>query len=322
MASTEGTESDVKDAAPTRKGKTSKQRLLEHVKGLDPDDDERTTISKKISWILRHGAKQAGVPMDSKGWVKIGDLLKCEILDDVEKETLMSVIEASNDQKKRYELKETDDATLIKAYSKDARAKASKASNAASASGTTGTSAMQKLRTDAPEFVPSQVSQMYPMMAAYQWPYYGYAMSPPAPPMAMASAASAGRYRGKIKSFNTEKGFGFIDCPQAHAEYNRDVFVHKSQMGDLQVGAPVSFSVEMNQKGMPQAKDLQPTSGSAGGKGASKGKTQGKGGKAKGGKGESKGKGKGKDSKAAAEKSAEEEAPTAAEEKAAEPAES
>ncbi len=31
--------------------------------------------SKRLSWLLRHGAPEAGVPMDPAGWVEIGDLL-------------------------------------------------------------------------------------------------------------------------------------------------------------------------------------------------------------------------------------------------------
>lgn len=36
-------------------------RTLEQQMSLKPGDDERTEISKKISWILRHGAKKASL---------------------------------------------------------------------------------------------------------------------------------------------------------------------------------------------------------------------------------------------------------------------
>merc|ERR1719162_571522 len=65
--------------------------------------------------------------------------------------------------------------------------------------------------------------------------------------------AGAGRFQGKIKSFNVQKGFGFIECPEAHQIYGRDVFLHKAQIGTYQIGSQVSFAVEMNKTNMPQA---------------------------------------------------------------------
>ena len=34
--------------------KTDPNKVLDQIKSLDPNDDERTMLSKKISWILRH----------------------------------------------------------------------------------------------------------------------------------------------------------------------------------------------------------------------------------------------------------------------------
>merc|ERR1711933_672719 len=70
-----------------------------------------------------------------------------------------------------------------------------------------------------------------------------------------------GRERGRIKSFNTEKGFGFIDCPKMRDKYGRDVFIHKKQMGDLEVGDEITFVCEPNKEGMPQARDITLTDG-------------------------------------------------------------
>merc|ERR1740116_232409 len=99
--------------------KSSKLRTLELIKSLEADDDERTAISKKISWILRHGAAKVNIKADDEGWIKVSDLLETEILEDVTKETLMAVIVDSNAQKLRYKLK--DDCSYIKAYSKTER---------------------------------------------------------------------------------------------------------------------------------------------------------------------------------------------------------
>merc|ERR1719424_1271015 len=67
---------------------------------------------------------------------------------------------------------------------------------------------------------------------------------------------ATGRYQGFIKSFNEQKGFGFIDCGEAHQTYGRDVFLHKAQIANFQIGSQVSFAVEINKNNMPQARDL------------------------------------------------------------------
>jgi cold shock CspA family protein len=70
------------------------------------------------------------------------------------------------------------------------------------------------------------------------------------------AGAGTGRFQGRIKSFNVQKGFGFIECPEAHQIYGRDVFLHKAQIGDFEIGRLVTFAVEMNKNNMPQARDL------------------------------------------------------------------
>merc|ERR1712224_1177782 len=95
---------------------------------------------------------------------------------------------------------------------------------------------------------------------AFGYPPVMPAVWPGAAPFMMdgtAVATAPGRYRGKIKSFNVEKGFGFIDCADTRAQFGRDVFVHKAHIGDFAVGTEVTFTVETNKREMPQAKDLQ-----------------------------------------------------------------
>ncbi|MFA7286713.1 MAG: cold shock domain-containing protein [Patescibacteria group bacterium] len=62
---------------------------------------------------------------------------------------------------------------------------------------------------------------------------------------------------GKIKSLNTEKGFGFI-TPEGS---DKDVFFHKSALvegtfEDLQIGMDVTFETEESDKG-PRAKNVR-----------------------------------------------------------------
>merc|ERR1712217_563148 len=49
-----------------------------------------------------------------------------------------------------------------------------------------------------------------------------------------------------------------MGCQETYALYNRNVFLHKDHWGDgLEVGDVVSFLVELNDKGWPQARNIQ-----------------------------------------------------------------
>lgn len=78
------------------------------------------------------------------------------------------------------------------------------------------------------------------------------------PDMAYApsSILTAKRAHGAIKSFNEEKGFGFIDCPQLKELFGRDVFVHGKQMRGHTVGSACSFAIVLNKDNHPQAFDI------------------------------------------------------------------
>lgn len=64
------------------------------------------------------------------------------------------------------------------------------------------------------------------------------------------------RYAGIISQFNAEKHFGFIQCAETQAVYEKDVFVSDKEIGNFNVGARISFRVVLNQRGHPQARDL------------------------------------------------------------------
>merc|ERR1712054_138047 len=122
----------------------------------------------------------------------------------------------------------------------------------------------------------------YSAMSAWGYPGYGYGGYG----AGQVDAKGNRRFQGRIKSFNSEKGYGFIESAEAYQIHGRDVFLHKAHIGSFAVGTFISFTVDTNKEGMPQARDLAASDGSgqAGGKGKGKGKGK-------------KGDGKGKDKK-------------------------
>jgi len=72
-------------------------------------------------------------------------------------------------------------------------------------------------------------------------------------------------YAGRIKTYNEQKGFGFIECPDTERSFGRDVFVHRLQMmeGSLSIGQQVSFELDTNKNGFPQARNIIPTTPTA-----------------------------------------------------------
>merc|ERR1740121_55522 len=66
-----------------------------------------------------------------------------------------------------------------------------------------------------------------------------------------------GECTGVIKSFNSNNGYGFIECQEIKEKYGADIFLHKQQLGSFQVGDTVLFTAYLNSSGKPQGKDLQ-----------------------------------------------------------------
>eukprot|EP01062_Namystynia_karyoxenos_P001464 TRINITY_DN104_c0_g1_i1.p1 TRINITY_DN104_c0_g1~~TRINITY_DN104_c0_g1_i1.p1 ORF type:complete len:244 (+),score=21.82 TRINITY_DN104_c0_g1_i1:81-734(+) len=66
----------------------------------------------------------------------------------------------------------------------------------------------------------------------------------------VASAVSAERFRGTVKSFNTGSGFGFIKCPVLYKRYRRDVFVHRKDHRGLRAGDKVEFELHSDKAGL------------------------------------------------------------------------
>eukprot|EP00971_Amphidinium_carterae_P196709 3903976-Amphidinium_carterae.1 len=52
------------------------------------------------------------------------------------------------------------------------------------------------------------------------------------------SSHMTGRYLGRVKSFNSKNGFGFIECPETYGKFRRDVFIHKKDTISLHYITP------------------------------------------------------------------------------------
>lgn len=80
-----------------------------------------------------------------------------------------------------------------------------------------------------------------------------------APLPAVGAQESAQEYIGFVTSFQAERGFGFVGCSQTKQIYGTDVYIHKEQFVELEVGVAVYFRVALNPKGMPVARGLRKT---------------------------------------------------------------
>ena len=70
--------------------------------------------------------------------------------------------------------------------------------------------------------------------------------------------ASEERYIGRIKRYQDGPigGYGFIDCDEVKTRFSRDVYIHKNQVIGFQIGDEVSFTIALNNKGEPQARNV------------------------------------------------------------------
>mmetsp|Transcript_54471 Transcript_54471/g.100282 ORF Transcript_54471/g.100282 Transcript_54471/m.100282 type:complete len:799 (-) Transcript_54471:194-2590(-) len=66
------------------------------------------------------------------------------------------------------------------------------------------------------------------------------------------------RFRGVLKVFYAEKGYGFIVCEETYNLYHYDVFAHKKQICGVTIGQVITFAVTFNSRGQPQAQDVRP----------------------------------------------------------------
>jgi len=67
-------------------------------------------------------------------------------------------------------------------------------------------------------------------------------------------------HHGRVKSFNSSRGFGFLACPDLSNKFGgRDIFISRAQVpgGVLQPGQEISFRVALDFKGQPQARSIE-----------------------------------------------------------------
>jgi len=68
-----------------------------------------------------------------------------------------------------------------------------------------------------------------------------------------------GQFKGTVRNYNEQKGFGFIDCEPTKAIYQKDVFFAKAELGKeicVSDGMLVRFGVNVTEKG-PQACNIK-----------------------------------------------------------------
>jgi len=70
---------------------------------------------------------------------------------------------------------------------------------------------------------------------------------------------------GIVKSFNAEKGWGFVTSDEATQMFGKDLFLHKRELGDWvpNAGDQVQFVVQMGSGGRPEAAKVSPAGGAA-----------------------------------------------------------
>jgi len=65
-------------------------------------------------------------------------------------------------------------------------------------------------------------------------------------------------FLGTLKLFSEDKGWGFIDCPDTHRMFGKDMFVHKREFTlPTPNGTRIQFTVELAKDGRPEAKNVQ-----------------------------------------------------------------
>lgn len=98
----------VKSSVDFENGKTIVEPFIKLI-----DSYREMKISKNLSWILRHGAFDLGLTLDSEGWCLLDDILKLEQLQGVTEEEIQYVVQ--NNDKQRFSIKNNNNKIYIRA---------------------------------------------------------------------------------------------------------------------------------------------------------------------------------------------------------------
>jgi len=103
-----------------------------------------------------------------------------------------------------------------------------------------------------------QARQLQPSSGEAPQPASEWAAFGDAGVAAQAGGGDPTRYQGTITNFMPEKRFGFIACEELSKQYGKDTFLSDLEIGENTVGSTVTFRMELNKRGQPQARDLAP----------------------------------------------------------------
>jgi len=72
-----------------------------------------------------------------------------------------------------------------------------------------------------------------------------------------------GAFEGVLTEFNQEKGYGFVECRESHRLFGVNVFIHKKEIEHMgtKIGDTLTFAIQLNAKGQPQAVGFREYSG-------------------------------------------------------------
>jgi len=79
---------------------------------------------------------------------------------------------------------------------------------------------------------------------------------------------TASIYTGTVKSFNAERGWGFVTSEELQQTFGKDIFLHRRDLEDNYqptTGEEIQFCVEIDDGGQPVAKNAVPLGGRVGG---------------------------------------------------------
>jgi len=80
----------------------------------------------------------------------------------------------------------------------------------------------------------------------------------------LAEGVPGNFFTGTVKSFNAEKGWGFVTSEETAQLFGKDLFLHKRELGGGDMpgaGDQVQFSVQLSTGGRPEAANVSPLAG-------------------------------------------------------------